>query len=101
MRLGDDGKRGLAYDLDLGRPIGAWAGKFTTEMNLMSRGDYPTAIGETIFVTGDLAGFEPDAAAPALTPARTMPSLAASRRDRSKPVARHCSNSLAVSPPPT
>ena len=63
VRLGDDGKKGFAYDLDLCRPIGAWAGRFTTEMNLMSRGDYPTAIGEAIFVTGDVAGFEPDAAA--------------------------------------
>jgi glucose/arabinose dehydrogenase len=79
VRLGDDGKRGLAYDLDLGRPIGAWAGKFTTEMNLMSRGDYPTAIGETIFVTGDLAGFEPDAAAPALTPRRGFGPLPAGK----------------------
>ncbi len=68
VRLGDDGKIGIAYDLDLCRPIGAWSGKFTTEMNLMSRGDYPTAMGETIFVTGDFAGFMPDAAAPALTP---------------------------------
>jgi hypothetical protein len=68
VRLGDDGKKGIAYDLDLGRPIGAWSGRFTTEMNLMSRGDYPTAIGETIFVTGDFAGFMPDAAAAALTP---------------------------------
>ena len=68
VRLGDDGKLGIAYDLDLCRPIGAWTGKFTTEMNLMSRGDYPTAMGETIFVTGDFAGFMPDAAATALTP---------------------------------
>ena len=68
VRLGDDGKIGIAYDLDLCRPIGAWSGKFTTEMNLMSRGDYPTAMGETIFVTGDFAGFMPDAAATALTP---------------------------------
>jgi hypothetical protein len=68
VRLGDDGKKGIAYDLDLCRPIGAWSGKFTTEMNLMSRGDYPTAIGETIFVTGDFAGFMPDASVIALTP---------------------------------
>ena len=68
VRLGDDGKRGIAYDLDLCRPIGAWWGKFTTEMNLMSRGEYPTAIGETIFVTGDFAGFMPGADAVALLP---------------------------------
>ena len=68
VRLGDDGKKGIAYDLDLCRPIGAWSGKFTTEMNLMSRGDYPTAIGETIFVTGDFAGFMPDATAVSLAP---------------------------------
>lgn len=70
VRLGDDGKKGIAYDLDLCRPIGAWSGKFTTEMNLMSRGDYPTAIGEPVFVTGDVAGFELDAAATQLTPRR-------------------------------
>ena len=68
VRLGEDGKKGIAYDLDLCRPIGAWSGKFTTEMNLMSRGDYPTALGETIFVTGDFAGFMPGADAPSLAP---------------------------------
>jgi len=68
IRLGDDGKKGIAYDLDLCRPIGAWSGKFTTEMNLMSRGDYPTAIGETIFVTGDFAGFMPGADAATISP---------------------------------
>ena len=68
IRLGDDGKKGIAYDLDLCRPIGAWSGRFTTEMNLMSRGDYPTAQGEPIFVTGDFAGFEPDASSAALSP---------------------------------
>jgi glucose/arabinose dehydrogenase len=68
IRLGEDGKKGIAYDLDLCRPIGAWSGRFTTEMNLMSRGDYPTAIGETIFVTGDFAGFMPGADVAALTP---------------------------------
>ncbi len=68
IRLGDDGKKGIAYDLDLCRPIGAWSGRFTTEMNLMSRGDYPTAIGETIFVTGDYAGFMPGADATSLAP---------------------------------
>jgi len=68
VRLGDDGKKGIAYDLDLCRPIGAWSGKFTTEMNLMSRGDYPTAIGETIFTTGDFAGFMPGADAASLAP---------------------------------
>jgi hypothetical protein len=68
VRLGDDGRKGIAYDLDLCRPIGAWSGKFTTEMNLMSRGDYPTAIGESIFVTGDFAGYMSGAEAAALTP---------------------------------
>jgi hypothetical protein len=68
VRLGEDGKKGIAYDLDLCRPIGAWTGKFTTEMNLMSRGDYPTAMGETIFVTGDFAGLMPGAAATSLAP---------------------------------
>ena len=68
IRLGDDGKKGIAYDLDLCRPIGAWSGKFATEMNLMSRGDYPTAMGETIFVTGDFAGYMPGADAGMLNP---------------------------------
>jgi len=68
IRLGDDGKKGIAYDLDLCRPIGAWSGRFTTEMNLMSRGAYPTAIGESVFVTGDFAGFMPGADAVSLTP---------------------------------
>ncbi|MCX6889825.1 MAG: hypothetical protein NTU71_10510 [Verrucomicrobia bacterium] len=68
VRLGEDGKKGIAYDLDLCRPIGAWSGKFTTEMNLMSRGDYPTAMGDTIFVTGDFAGFMLGADATALSP---------------------------------
>ena len=77
IRLGDDGKKGIAYDLDLCRPIGAWSGKFTTEMNLMSRGDYPTAIGETIFVTGDFAGFMPGAEAATLTPRKGFGPLAA------------------------
>ena len=68
VRLGEDGKKGIAYDLDLCRPIGAWSGKFTTEMNLMSRGDYPTALGETIFFTGDFAGYMPGADATSLAP---------------------------------
>ena len=70
IRIGDDGKKGIAFDLDLCRPIGAWSGKFTTEMNLMSRGDYPTAMGETIFVTGDFAGYMLGADATALSPRR-------------------------------
>ena len=68
IRIGDDGKKGIAFDLDLCRPIGAWSGKFTTEMNLMSRGDYPTSMGETIFVTGDFAGYMSGADASALSP---------------------------------
>ena len=68
IRIGDDGKKGIAFDLDLCRPIGAWSGKFTTEMNLMSRGDYPTSMGETIFVTGDFAGYMLGADAAALSP---------------------------------
>ena len=68
IRLGDDGKKGIAYDLDLCRPIGAWSGRFTTEMNLMSRGDYPTAIGSPIFVTGDFAGFMSGVGASSLAP---------------------------------
>ena len=79
IRLGDDGKKGIAYDLDLCRPIGAWFGRFTSEMNLMSRGDYPTALGETIFVTGDFAGFESDASASALSPRKGFGPFPASK----------------------
>ena len=68
LKLGAEGKFAIAYDLELCRPLGGWSGKFTTEMNLMSRGDYPTAMGETIFaVTGDVAGFEPGVDAKELT----------------------------------
>ena len=79
IRLGDDGKKGIAYDLDLCRPIGAWFGRFTSEMNLMSRGDYPTALGETIFVTGDFSGFESDASASALSPRKGFGPFPASK----------------------
>ena len=47
----------MAYDLDLCRLVGAWTGKFTTPMNLMSRGEYPTALGEAAFTTGAVPGF--------------------------------------------
>ena len=68
IRLGADGTKAIAYDLDLCRPIGAWSGRFTTEMNLMSRGDYPTALGEVLFVTDDFAGYMPGADAASLAP---------------------------------
>ena len=57
LRLGEDGKHALAYDPELARVVGGWSGKFVTEMNLMSRGDYPTALGSVYFSTDDdLAG---------------------------------------------
>jgi glucose/arabinose dehydrogenase len=57
LRLGEDGKHALAYDTELARVVGGWSGKFVTEMNLMSRGDYPTALGSVYFSTDDdLAG---------------------------------------------
>ena len=50
----------MAYDLDLCRMAGAWTGgKFVTPMNLMSRGEYPTALGDTAWTTGEVPGFVP------------------------------------------
>jgi hypothetical protein len=58
IKLGEKGEAGIAYDLDLCRVAGAWTGgKFVTPMNLMSRGEYPTAMGQPLFVTGEVAGF--------------------------------------------
>ena len=57
LRLGEDGKHALAYDIELARVVGGWSGKFVTEMNLMSRGEYPSALGSVYFSTDDdLAG---------------------------------------------
>lgn len=67
VKLGDDGLAAMAYDLELGRPLGAWSGKFTTAMNLMSRGDYPTALGKVLFLTDEVAGYEPGENAAALS----------------------------------
>lgn len=57
IRVGEKGEAAVAYDLDLCRMVGAWTGKFTTPMNLMSRGEYPTALGEVAFTTGETPGF--------------------------------------------
>ena len=57
IRVGEKGEAAVAYDLDLCRMVGAWTGKFTTPMNLMSRGEYPTALGEVAFTTGEVPGF--------------------------------------------
>ncbi|MGA0134108.1 MAG: hypothetical protein ACO3ND_07125, partial [Opitutales bacterium] len=57
IRLGEGGPASIAYDLRLGRVLGGWSGAFTTEMNLMSRGDYPTAMGPHYFITGEVAGY--------------------------------------------
>lgn len=58
IKLGGHGEAGIAYDLDLCRVAGAWTGgKFVTPMNLMSRGEYPTALGEVAFTTKEEPGF--------------------------------------------
>ena len=57
VKVGEHGEATVAYDLDLCRMAGAWTGKFTTPMNLMSRGEYPTAMGEVAFTTETVAGF--------------------------------------------
>lgn len=73
IQLGKDGEAAIAYDLDLCRPIGAWTaskpgekdaagkptlgGKFVTPMNLMSRGEFPTALGNVVFTTPAAPGF--------------------------------------------
>lgn len=57
LRLGEDGKHALAYDTELARVVGGWSGKFVSEMNLMTRGEYPSALGHVYFSTDDdLAG---------------------------------------------
>ncbi len=58
IKVGEEGEAAVCYDLDLGRMAGAWTGgKFTTPMNLMSRGEYPTAMGMVAFTTGTVPGF--------------------------------------------
>jgi glucose/arabinose dehydrogenase len=57
LRLGEDGKHAIAYDTELARVVGGWSGKFVSEMNLMSRGEYPSSLGVAYFSTDDdLAG---------------------------------------------
>jgi len=57
IKLGENGEAGIAYDLDLCRVAGVWTGgKFVTPMNLMSRGEYPTAAEGTVFTTEEKAG---------------------------------------------
>lgn len=57
IKVGENGEAAVAYDLDLCRMVGAWTGKFTTPMNLMSRGEYPTAMGEVAFTSREIPGF--------------------------------------------
>ncbi len=57
IKVGEHGEAAVCYDLDLCRMAGAWTGKFTTPMNLMSRGEYPTAMGEVAFTTEAAPGF--------------------------------------------
>jgi len=67
LRLGEDGKHALAYDTELARVVGGWSGKFVSEMNLMSRGEYPSSLGATYFSTDDdLAGLAVGENAPRL-----------------------------------
>ena len=67
LRLGEDGKHALAYDTELARVVGGWSGKFVSEMNLMSRGEYPSALGSVYFSTDDdLAGLAVGDTAPRL-----------------------------------
>ncbi len=60
IKVGEHGEATVAYDLDLCRMAGAWTGGFTTPMNLMSRGEYPTALGAVAFTTAEVAGFNPE-----------------------------------------
>jgi glucose/arabinose dehydrogenase len=53
LRLGEEGRHALAYDTELARVVGGWSGKFVSEMNLMSRGEYPSSLGSTYFSTDD------------------------------------------------
>ena len=57
IKVGDKGEAAVCYDLDLCRMTGAWTGKFTTPMNLMSRGEYPVATGDVAFTNGETPGF--------------------------------------------
>ena len=58
IKLGENGEAGIAYDLDLCRVAGVWTGgKFVTPSNLMSRGEYPTTLGEVVLTTGEVPGF--------------------------------------------
>ncbi|HEX8296489.1 MAG TPA: DUF6797 domain-containing protein [Chthoniobacteraceae bacterium] len=57
LKLGEKGQAGIAYDLDLCRVAGAWTGgKFVTPVNLMSRGEYPTAMGDVVLITREAPG---------------------------------------------
>ncbi len=58
IKVGAHGEAAVAYDLDLCRMAGAWTGKFVTPMNLMSRGEFPTALGEVAFTTAEVPGFQ-------------------------------------------
>jgi glucose/arabinose dehydrogenase len=53
LRLGEEGRHAIAYDTELARVVGGWSGKFVSEMNLMSRGEYPSSLGATYFSTDD------------------------------------------------
>ncbi|MDB6174746.1 MAG: putative large, multifunctional secreted protein [Chthoniobacteraceae bacterium] len=57
LRVGEKGEAAVAYDLELCRMAGAWTGKFVTPMNLMSRGEFPTALGAVAFINNAIPGF--------------------------------------------
>ena len=58
IRVGANGEAAVCYDLDLCRMAGAWTGgKLTTPMNLMSRGEFPTALGDVAWTLPERPGF--------------------------------------------
>lgn len=63
VKVGAGGEASVCYDLDLCRMAGGWSGgKFVTPMNLMSRGEYPSALGTPAFLTSETAGLGAGAA---------------------------------------
>ena len=59
IKIGEEGEAAVAYDLESCRIVGAWTGKFTTPMNSIPHGEYPTAMGDVAFTTGEETGFIP------------------------------------------
>jgi hypothetical protein len=59
IKIGEEGEAAVAYDLDSCRILGAWTGNFTTPIDSTARGEYPIAMGEVAFTTGETTGFVP------------------------------------------